>query len=72
MFTLQRPLQSMTSIGRTSPFMSSVRSKKRSLSGPNILMKSLPVPQGKCVTATFESPAAPFTHSLSVPSPPQA
>lgn len=62
----------MTSMGRTSPFMSSVRSKKRSLSLPNILMKSLPVPQGKWVTAALGRPAAPFTHSLSVPSPPQA
>ncbi len=35
-------------------------------------MKSLPVPQGKWVTATLSCPTAPLTHSLSVPSPPQA
>ena len=60
------------SMGRTSPVISSVRSKNLSFSSPNMRMKSLPVPQGKCVTAAFGSSAAPFTHSLRVPSPPQA
>ena len=37
-----------------------------------IRQKSLPVPMGKGASETFSSSAAPLTHSLKVPSPPQA
>jgi len=43
-----------------------------SASSPNIRQKSFPVPVGKGQTATFSRSAAPQTHSLKVPSPPQA
>ena len=67
------PLQSIRSMAAWGPSDRAFRSVKRALfSLPNIFRKSLPVPVGTLVTAAFSYPAAPFTASLRVPSPPQA
>ena len=62
----------MRSMGRSQPSSSASRSRYISASSPNMRQKSLPVPVGKGQIATFGSCAAPHTHSLKVPSPPQA
>ena len=72
-YLLSLPLQSIRSKARWGPAARASRSEKPARQPlPKMRRKSLAVPLGTLVTATWSCPAAPHTTSLRVPSPPQA